>query len=67
MFVSAYYPVSCSLMLIVFLSMNLCSTVTALDSSNTEGALLPVPMVLDPVDGKSGTEPVSRNGTDICY
>ncbi|KAL2229717.1 WD repeat-containing protein 43 [Sesamum indicum] len=38
------------------------SKVTALDRTNTEGALLPVPKIFDPVDNKSGTKP--SGGTD---
>ncbi|KAL0348628.1 UNVERIFIED_CONTAM: hypothetical protein Sangu_1090600 [Sesamum angustifolium] len=38
------------------------SKVTALDRSNTEGALLPVPKIFDPIDDKSGTKP--SGGTD---
>ncbi|KAI3469334.1 hypothetical protein Pfo_025997 [Paulownia fortunei] len=38
--------------------------VTALDRANTEGALLPVPKILDLIDGKSGTKPVGSKDKD---
>ncbi|KAL3812984.1 hypothetical protein ACJIZ3_014252 [Penstemon smallii] len=38
------------------------SRVTALDSSNAEGALLPVPKIFDLVDGKSEGKHVASNG-----
>ncbi|KAL3820144.1 hypothetical protein ACJIZ3_006049 [Penstemon smallii] len=38
------------------------SRVTALDSSNAEGALLPVPKIFDLVDGKSEGKDVASNG-----
>ncbi|PIM99339.1 WD40 repeat-containing protein [Handroanthus impetiginosus] len=40
------------------------SQVTALDRSNTEGALLPVPKILDLLEGKSGTVPVGSKEKD---
>ncbi|KZV50992.1 WD repeat-containing protein 43-like [Dorcoceras hygrometricum] len=39
--------------------------VTALDRSNAEGALRPMPKVFDPVDGKFGAKPVEQKGKEF--